>query len=334
MSTKKTSSYNGAALRLHRDERLAAQSDPAEIARRALDHHERAIESGLRSFVVIGQALHAIRTERLYVGEYSTFAEYLLVRWDLSESYVSRLIAAAHVATKALPIGMEINSEAVARELADLADDTDALRQIWDEATRRAAGGRITAALVKEVRRSLDPPKAPVVEGEVVDPLKRVPAEQAVNDFIGNQASGLVGTSPADESGEGRPATAEPGEAEGDSASSAADVPTPSATPTGDGSSPEEPQPVAPPEQDGSGVDRPAPASGPTFDEVLDEHAPDPGARVVAALEELAEEYEALDVDVIGPLLTSDDLAGIDRALNRVVAIVELLIRWNERAAA
>jgi hypothetical protein len=30
------------------------------------------------------------------------------------------------------------------------------------------------------------------------------------------------------------------------------------------------------PEQDGTGVDRPAPAPGPTFDEVLDEHAPDP----------------------------------------------------------
>lgn len=206
MNAKKPSTYSGAALRLAREERERAAADPAVAVRRSLESHERAIENGLRSFVVIGQALLAIRAERLYSGEYSTFAEYLLARWDLSESYVSRLIGAAHVATKALPIGMEINSEAVARELTDLAEQPEMLRQIWDEATRRVAGGRITAALVKEVRRGLEPPKRPALEGEVIDPVSNFPeVEKALEEFHTSQAAGLV-DSPIDESGEDHPA--------------------------------------------------------------------------------------------------------------------------------
>jgi hypothetical protein len=119
-----------------------------------------------------------------------------------------------------------------------------------------------------------------------------------------------------------RPGSAGPGEAEDGGSPSAADGSRPSATQTGS-----EVLPPKPPTgsvngrgRAGAGVSQPVPVP--------------PGTAVVGPLEELAEKYEALDVDVLGPLLTSEDLAGIDRNLNRVVAIVELLTRWYERAQA
>ena len=171
----------GAELRAMAAQRLAEATDPSEQARRALAGHENVIENARRSFVDMGRALLAIRTERLYSREYSTFAEYLEARWDVSEAYANRVINAALVAIKATPIGVEINSEAQARELADLADEPERIREVWDEATRRAAGGRVTAALIKEVRKAFDQPDPPALEGEIVDPLAAVPAAEAAD---------------------------------------------------------------------------------------------------------------------------------------------------------
>jgi hypothetical protein len=162
--SKPKGTYSGAVLRLAQNERAAALAklaDPADVARRALASHERVIESAVRSFVDLGRALLAIRTERLYAAEFSTFSEYCDARWDISETHANRVINAALVAIEATPIGVEINSEAVARELVGL--DPETLKQVWAEATRRAAGGRVTAALVKEVRKALE---RPAIEGE------------------------------------------------------------------------------------------------------------------------------------------------------------------------
>jgi hypothetical protein len=258
VSAKKPTTYSGAVLRMHRDERMKAAVDPAEQARRSLENHERVIENARRSFVAMGQALLAIRTERLYAGEFSTFADYCDARWDISEAYANRVINAALVAIEATPIGVEINSEAVARELVGLTNEPDMLRQVWDEATRRAAGGRVTAALVKEVRKSLEPPPAEALDGEVVDPLSEFPAaEQAVNDFIDNQTSGLVDDPRVDESGDDHPAPP---------LGDAADVA--GARDLGDETGEQEEPPVASlpvdePEPSGAGVSRSAPASPP-----------------------------------------------------------------------
>lgn len=201
--SKQKQTYDSAALRALRDTKLAQQADPAEQARRALTSHERVIENARRSFVDMGRALLAIRTERLYAAEYSNFGDYCDARWDISEAYANRVINAALVAIEATPIGVEINSEAVARELVGLTDKPKQLRQIWDEATRRAAGGRVTAALVKEVRQSLE---SPALDGELVDPLDSIPdaAKQAIEDKLAqqNQTSDTAGTSPAGGVGE------------------------------------------------------------------------------------------------------------------------------------
>jgi hypothetical protein len=253
---------------MQRDERMKVQVDPAEQARRALNHHEKVIENARRSFVALGQSLLAIRSERLYAGEFSTFAEYCEARWDISEAYANRVINAALVAIEATPIGVEINSEAVARELVGLTNEPEMLRQVWDEATRRAAGGRVTAALVKEVRKALEPPAAEALDGEVVDPLDAIPAAAtAVNDFLNTQTSGLVDTSPVDESGEDH-RVSDPGEADDAATSSDAQPPAASLgesvgdeTGSEDDSADDTSGQVDEREQDGAGVSRPAPAS-------------------------------------------------------------------------
>ena len=337
----------GAELRAAAAERAAAAADPVEQARRVLANHEHVIESARRSFVDMGRSLLAIRTERLYAGEYSTFAEYCDARWDISEAYANRVINAALVATKATPIGVEINSEAQARELADLADEPDQLRQVWDEATRRAAGGRVTAALIKEVRRAIDPPPA--------DPLDKFPdAKDAIDATLDNRSA------PANVPEEDHPGTAGPGEVEGRNSSTADGATTPSvaqplvgdvsngadsdetgseasalppASDSVDGQQQERAGvsvPAAAPEHSGgSGEQGQAAASVPAPEE-LDEEEPAP-VDPIAALEALADMYDAIDSDVLGPLLTTEELTRIGVALGRVAEVVDLLTLWNER---
>lgn len=70
------------------------------------------------------------------------------------------------------------------------------------------------------------------------------------------------------------------------------------------------------PEQDGTGVDRPAPAPS------------DPAA----LLDWFADMWAQVDADVSGPLLTDDDMQMISESLNRIVFVVDLLIKWRDRA--
>lgn len=201
----------------------------AEIARkRQLFDHERVIEGARKSFIDMGRSLAKIRNDRLYGEEFDTFAEYCETRWEISEAYANRVINAARVALQATPIGVEINSEAVARELVTLTDEPELLRQVWDEAERRAAGGRVTAALVAAARDSLLPPAEPPIEGEVVDPLSLVPAAAAaVDEFFNNQTpSGGVPEEGAPVSGAPAGPVAVPAEDGSGTQSTPADPPT------------------------------------------------------------------------------------------------------------
>jgi hypothetical protein len=86
---------------------------------------ENVISDGLRSFVQVGEALLRIRDEKLYRATHRTFEAYCRERWDLSRSRAYQLLDAYAVSTI-----VDIQSEAVARELAPFKDDPDALLQI------------------------------------------------------------------------------------------------------------------------------------------------------------------------------------------------------------
>jgi hypothetical protein len=165
------------ATRALRVQKYSAPSSPEQIRQRDLDHHERIIAAGQRSFVEMGQSLDAIRSKRLYGKEFDTFAEYCDERWEMTAAQANRLIAASKLVIAVTPIGVEINSEAVARELVPLIEHPEKVKAVYDEAVRRACGGRVTAKLVGEVRRALYE-----LDGEVVkDP--EPPAEDPMKDF-------------------------------------------------------------------------------------------------------------------------------------------------------
>lgn len=170
---------------------------------------EQVIENARQSFLDMGRALEAIRDERLFEGDFESFEEYVGDRWDMTARQAYRLITSYRINLILRPIGHKLQSEAAARELVPIAEDESTVIAVYEEAVRRAAGGRITAALVAAARDALAPP---VIEGDwrdesdedeptggeiphlaEPDPLSLVPdAERAVN--------ALLNRPPADDS--------------------------------------------------------------------------------------------------------------------------------------
>ena len=64
---------------------------------RALAAMEKAIETHLSSFLLVGSQLQEIRDKKLYRASYATFEEYCRRRWKFSRSKAYRLIAWAEV---------------------------------------------------------------------------------------------------------------------------------------------------------------------------------------------------------------------------------------------
>lgn len=102
--------------------------EPTRLARL-----EAVIEKGMRTFVEVGEALQEIRDSRLYRETHGTFEDYCRERWGFSRIHAFRLVQASQV-SRALPTG-NIPNERVARELAPLRDDPEALAAAWVAAT-------------------------------------------------------------------------------------------------------------------------------------------------------------------------------------------------------
>lgn len=112
-----------------------------------LAKHEAVIERGLHTFIEVGNALHAIREDRLYRTSHDTFEEYCQVRWGFNRHRASQLITAAEVVTNVTTAGLPAPSnEGQARELARVpeADQVD----VWQETLDRTEG-KPTAAAVR-----------------------------------------------------------------------------------------------------------------------------------------------------------------------------------------
>jgi hypothetical protein len=116
------------------------------MERSALVHEEAAIEQGAEK---VAKALAAIRDRRLYREDYSTFEDYCRERWGMTHRHVNREIVAAEVAEALGPMGPV--PERQARELADLRQDPDALRDAYQKA-HEATEGKVTAAAIREAR--------------------------------------------------------------------------------------------------------------------------------------------------------------------------------------
>lgn len=152
--------------------------------RKKLAELETTIESGLQSFIEVGNALAAIRDRKLYTDVHETFEGYCKSRWGFAKSHAYRLIDSAKVVKNLSPMGdiPPPTNERVARELAEI-EDENKQADVWSKAVETAPKDKsgqpkITAAHVAKVRDEVLGPQEPeptkpepVAEKETEGPL-------------------------------------------------------------------------------------------------------------------------------------------------------------------
>jgi len=116
-----------------------------------LQTFEEIIERGLDTFVEVGNALMEIRDGRLYKDAgFKSFEDYCQRRWNWSRTHADRQIAAAKVAGKLTPMGVNsVQSERQARELLQLEPEQQA------EVASRVDFSTATAEEVREVAKQV-----------------------------------------------------------------------------------------------------------------------------------------------------------------------------------
>jgi hypothetical protein len=72
---------------------------------------EAIVERGRETFIEVGNALRAIRDERLYRQTHARFEDYLRQRWDMSRSRGYQMIDAANVAGMLAPVSTMVDTE-------------------------------------------------------------------------------------------------------------------------------------------------------------------------------------------------------------------------------
>jgi len=123
----------------------------SKITTRLLQQAEETIEQGLASYREAGKALQDIRDQGLYKSTYSTFEEYVKVRWHWERAHAYRLIDASQVAINLSPMG-DIPNERQARELTKLpnADLQRAAFGVAETIAEQNKAGKVTAKDVKK----------------------------------------------------------------------------------------------------------------------------------------------------------------------------------------
>lgn len=122
---------------------------------------EGVISRGARAFVEVGEALIAIRDERLYRERYDTFEAYCRAKWGISSRYGNILIGSSKVAKAVVNQGMP--APASADSVAPLiglrpADQAEAYRMAVEASGGQApprAATMTTAELVRAARDGL-----------------------------------------------------------------------------------------------------------------------------------------------------------------------------------
>lgn len=131
-----------------------------------LEELESKIESGLTSFIEVGQALLEIHDGKLYAETDKTFEDYCQRRFSLNRRHAYRMIE-ANKAVQSLNVSHGTHtdggpilpdSERVGREVAKVPEKKRA--KVWKMAVE-SANGQPTAAQVREVAKEVDkPPKS------------------------------------------------------------------------------------------------------------------------------------------------------------------------------
>lgn len=134
---------------------------------RTLERLESIIESGLKTFIEVGNALLEIRDSRLYRQTSSTFEEYCRERWKMSRPQAYRLIDAATVVQNLSPLGDIPTNERQVRPLTKL--EPEQQHEAWNAAIE--LNPKPTAAQVQEA-------VARTIEKAIADARKDAGTEQ------------------------------------------------------------------------------------------------------------------------------------------------------------
>jgi hypothetical protein len=122
---------------------------------------ERIIETGLQTFIEVGNALTEIRDSRLYRRCYHTFEDYCRERWQMTRMRASQLISAAAVVANVNNCLHSPTHESQVRALANL--EPEQQREAWKEATQdnpKPTAKRVAEAVAK-VQVAPEPVKVP-----------------------------------------------------------------------------------------------------------------------------------------------------------------------------
>jgi hypothetical protein len=152
---------------------IGAESSPlTEAENEDLVWFESVIETGITTWIEVGNALLGIRDRKLYRIEHSTFEDYCRSKWNIDRTYAHRLMSGAEVVNAnkdLLPTG-NISERAV-REAAKVKDPVKQ-REVIKKAVIISGGKTPTAKTVKVVVEQQEQPikqaEAKVIEGEVV----------------------------------------------------------------------------------------------------------------------------------------------------------------------
>ncbi len=123
-----------------------------------LQTSEQIIESGLKTFVEVGNALMSIRDDRLYREQYPTFEAYCRERWRFTDARANQMIDAANITTMVVSAELQAPlNERQARELSRL-KEPEAIRETWQEVTSN--NPQPTARDIRQaVERRINPPQ-------------------------------------------------------------------------------------------------------------------------------------------------------------------------------
>jgi hypothetical protein len=142
------------------------------------DNYEYEIQSGLKDFIKVGNALAAIHDQRLYREKYPTFEAYCQTRWGFSQWYAYKLQKSADVVKRLDNCPMP-TSEAQVRPLTTLPDEEQA--EAWQEAVETAPDGKVTAdhvaSVVKKRKKAERPEDARTRSRNFPDPQAPLPGE-------------------------------------------------------------------------------------------------------------------------------------------------------------
>ena len=112
-----------------------------------LQQCESIIERGLKTFVEVGNALMAIRDDRLYRTEFKTFEDYCQERWNIARRTAHQLMGAAEVVENVRNCAQIPATESQARPLTRLDPEDQPIA--WQRAVETAPNGKVTAAHVE-----------------------------------------------------------------------------------------------------------------------------------------------------------------------------------------